>query len=99
VEHRQVLTQQIVSMYAREPDAFEELHELAMEYIGDETVAAQLVEGAKAYRKSSRSPIPAIIIENEVGLGEMVSTFQVYDTNGVSIETGFVPDKTEIISG
>ena len=99
VEHRQVLTQQIVSMYAREPDAFEELHELAMEYIGDEMVAAQLVEGAKAYRKSSRSPIPAIIIENEVGLGEMVSTFQVYDTNGVSIEAGFVPDKTEIISG
>ncbi len=60
IQYRQTLTGQVVQMYAREPDGFQELHGLVSKFIGSEQAADKMVEAARAYRSSSKSPIPAI---------------------------------------
>jgi hypothetical protein len=47
-------------MYAREPDAFDELRGLATQCLGNETAAEILVWGAKAYRLDPKTPFPVI---------------------------------------
>lgn len=60
VQLRQVLTGQIVQMYAREPDAFDELRLLAVEHLGGEGAAERLIAAAKGYREDPRMPLPVI---------------------------------------
>lgn len=55
VQFRQVLTGQIVQMYARQPDDFDQLHQLVLNHFGSQEVAAALVAGAKAYRADSHA--------------------------------------------
>jgi hypothetical protein len=60
IEHRQALTGQIVRLYAREPDAFDELDAVVMRYLYSEEAAQQLVAAAKSYRSDSKTAIPVI---------------------------------------
>ncbi len=61
VEHRQALTGQIVQLYAREPDAFDELRELVMKYLHSEEAAEELIAAARAYRRNQKVAIPVIM--------------------------------------
>lgn len=60
IEHRQALTGQIVQLYAREPDAFDELRELVMKYLHSEEAAEVLIAAAMAYRRNPKVGIPVI---------------------------------------
>ncbi|MBW8039910.1 MAG: M56 family metallopeptidase [Planctomycetes bacterium] len=60
IELRQALTEQVVQLYAREPDAFDELHALSMKYLGSGQAAQQLIAVAKAYRTNPEVAIPVI---------------------------------------
>ena len=60
IEHRQALTGQVVQLYAQAPDAFDELHELAMKYVASEEAAQQLIAAAKEYRTNPSVAIPVI---------------------------------------
>jgi len=74
VHFRQTLTGQVVQMYAREPDAFEELFRLASAYLESAEAAQALVEGAKAYRADPAAPRPVLGAEP---WGEAVEGVQV----------------------
>ena len=60
IQHRQALTGQIIQLYAKSPDAFDELHQLAMHYLASEPAAQQLITAAKAYRTNHKTPFPVI---------------------------------------
>lgn len=101
VDHRQVLTGQIIQIYAREPDAFEELHQLVLKRIGSEEAADKMVKAAKAYRNNQKSKIPVIeSMAREEPAGREVSEFMAaYNVNGLTVEAGFIPDESQIILG
>ncbi|MHC4693854.1 MAG: hypothetical protein ACYS67_14015, partial [Planctomycetota bacterium] len=61
IEHRQVLTGRIVQLYAPLPDAFDELHELVMKYLGSEQACQQIIAAAKSYRNDPEMAIPVIM--------------------------------------
>ena len=79
VHLRQTLTRQIVDMYAREPDAFEELRQLVLRHIGSEEAAEKMVETAKTYRTDGETAVPTIksIARDEPPWGEAVQGVQV----------------------
>ena len=56
VRFRQTLTGQLVQMYAREPDNFDQLHQLVLNHLGSQEAANSLVAGAKAYRENPHAP-------------------------------------------
>jgi len=63
IQLRQALTGQLVQMYAREPDAFGELNELVVGYVHSSQAAKQIIATARDYRKNSKTPFPAIVLE------------------------------------
>jgi hypothetical protein len=71
---RQTLTGQIVQMYARQPDDFDQLHQLALNHFGSEEIAAALVAGAKAYRADSHAP--PVVLALPAAWGKAVNGLQ-----------------------
>ncbi len=61
IELRQALTGRIVQLYAPLPDAFDELHELVMRYLGSEQASQQIIAAAKSYRIDHKTAIPVIM--------------------------------------
>jgi len=74
VSFRRILTGQLVQMYAREPDDFDQLHQIALNHFGSEEIAAALVAGAKAYRADNHAPPPVLAIP--VAWGKPVNGLQ-----------------------
>ena len=101
IDERQLLISSIIYLYNDEPNALNELRELAVEYIKNERVADELVNAVKTYRESNNkiSFSRDIYIRGDDRKFEKIDSFQVYDSNGFKIEAGFVPDKKEIILG
>ena len=60
VHRRQVLTGQVVQMYAKEPDAFDELRELVLKHLGSAEAADTLIAGAGDYRKNPKPQFPVL---------------------------------------
>jgi tetratricopeptide (TPR) repeat protein len=58
IEQRQALTGQLVQLYAQEPNAFDELRELVMKYLGSEQAAERLIAAAQAYRANPKIAMP-----------------------------------------
>ena len=104
VQMRQVLTGQLVQMYAREPDASDELQRLMLKHIGSEEAAEQMIKAARAYRTNSRTSIPVIAALQRTDTrpaqdAEATPFMEVYDAERAAIEAGFIPDETSIILG
>ncbi len=101
---RQTIISLIVQMYAREPDAFDELKALTLKYTGSEQAADQMVNAVKAYRADWRTAMPVISSpQNSTVPAEPVDSvarfMKGYDADGGAIEAGFVPDETNIMLG
>lgn len=101
IDERQLLISNIISLYENEPNTLNELHEFAMEYVKDESVADELINAVKTYREGKHDPFFSrnLYIRSDARKFEKVDSFQIYDSNGYKIEAGFVPDKKEIILG
>jgi beta-lactamase regulating signal transducer with metallopeptidase domain/tetratricopeptide (TPR) repeat protein len=72
--YRETLTRATVELYAKEPDAFDELRETARKYPGTAEAADQLVVAAKAYRKDKTAPIPVLKSVGQKSVGMPTTT-------------------------